>query len=172
MRAHSANLLGGWFALGEPNTLFINFINRIDIIQQMRKIFLISIIALLLFVACKTEAPSVNVPNTIEPNNQVREFKVLIEHTRYQPDKYVVRKGDTVRFLATSKVGQGGHNHGITIDEYNINEAVTTENLTSPKVIEFVADKVGIFRVYCKTCWDGPFGKNHPNIASTLEVQP
>ena len=101
----------------------------------------------------------------------VKEFHVTIGHTFYSPASFVVHKGDTVRFLAVAAPGTGSHNHGITIDEYGINQAVTREDASNLVVIEFVADKQGTFTVYCKPCWDGPYGRSHPDIRATLVVQ-
>lgn len=109
------------------------------------------------------------------PATGVKEFAMIISHTSYSPDKFTVNKGDTVRFLANAAKGTGAqsgfdHNHGITIDEFDVNQAVPTEVGNPPVVIQFVADKAGEFRIYCKTCLDGPFGANHPAIQATLVV--
>ena len=101
----------------------------------------------------------------------VKEFRVAIGHTSFNPASFTVQQGDTVRFLAVAAPGTGSHNHGITIDEYGINQAVTREDARNPVVIEFVADKQGTFTVYCKPCWDGPYGRSHPDIRATLVVQ-
>lgn len=106
----------------------------------------------------------------------LKEFRVTIGHTFYSPNTLEVNKGDAVRFLANSAKGTGvesgfSHNHGITIDEYEINQAVAIEDTSNPVVIQFVADKAGTFKIYCKTCLDGPFGTNHPAIQATLAVK-
>ena len=112
----------------------------------------------------------------LDPNEdpQVREFDLLIFHTRYQPNSFTVNKGDTVRIFAKTVPGtgvEGGfvHNHGVTSDEYRINEAVTSEQ--NVNVIEFLADQAGTFSIRCMTCWDGPFGRGHPDIRAILIVQ-
>ena len=101
----------------------------------------------------------------------VKEFRVEISHFDYKPASFTVNKGDTVRFLAVAAAGTGSHNHGITIDEFGINVAVKTEDPSNPVKIEFVADKTGTFKIWCKTCWDGPFGTSHPPIQATLVVK-
>lgn len=106
---------------------------------------------------------------TQQTTNQVKEFRVIISHTGYNPNVFTVKMGDTIKFLATAAPGTGFHNHGITIDEYGINQAVTSE--TNPITIQFVANKVGTFSIWCKTCWDGPFGRGHPDIRATLVVE-
>lgn len=104
---------------------------------------------------------------TSEP--AVKEFNVTISHTSYSPASFRVNVGDTVRIYAVAAPGTASHNHGITIDEYNVNVAVTSE--TNPAQIVFVADRAGTFDIWCKTCWDGPFGKGHPDIRATLVVK-
>jgi plastocyanin len=97
------------------------------------------------------------------------EFQVTIGHTFYYPNCFEVYMGDTVKFLAIAAPGTANHNHGITIDEFDINEAVVDE--IEPTVIEFVANKKGSFEIYCATCWEGPYGRGHPDIRATLVVK-
>ncbi len=103
-----------------------------------------------------------------QTDSPTKEFNVIIGHTSYNPSTFTVNVGDTIRFLATTARGTSTHNHGITIDEYRINQAVTSENI--PVTIEFAADRAGTFNIWCRTCWDGPFGRGHPNIRGTLVV--
>ncbi len=98
----------------------------------------------------------------------VKEFRVTIGHTSYNPATFEANDGDLVRFIAIAAPGTGSHNHGITIDEFSINEAVTSE--AEPKIIEFHVSK-GTFTVYCRTCWEGPYGRGHPDIKATLVVK-
>lgn len=103
-----------------------------------------------------------------------KQFSVTIGHTFYSPNSFETNVGDRVRFLAVASKGTGvesglNHNHGITIDEYQINAAVVSEN--TPIVVTFLADKPGTFTIYCRTCWDGPFGRGHPDIRATLVVK-
>lgn len=111
------------------------------------------------------------------PSNSgnIKEFKVQAPHAGYTfyfdnrvVAKVSVNKGDKVRFLATSDLLS--HNHGITIDEYGINEAILTEDENNPKIIEFGADKSGMFKIWCKTCLTGTFGP-HPWMEAMLEVK-
>ena len=104
-------------------------------------------------------------------NNNFTEFEVKIAHMSYTPNSFTVKKGDKVKFLAYAATGTAGHMHGITIDEFNINKVVITEDRNNPVIIEFTTDKSGTFNVYCKTCWEGPFGKGHPDIKAVLVVE-
>ena len=106
-----------------------------------------------------------------QDGDNTKEFYVEISHNTYTPKNFAVNKGDKVRFLMIASRGTLNHNHGITIDEYNINQAATTEDPLKADKIEFIADKQGTFKIYCKTCWDGPFGRGHPDIQASLVVQ-
>ena len=115
-------------------------------------------------------------PNSGPASDGVKEFKAVVAHGGYIPAKFTVNKGDTVHILATTATGQEYHKHGFTIDEYGINAAVQSSDLNNPVKIEFVADKVGTFKIYCKTCndadgWKGKTGSTHPDIQATLEVK-
>ncbi len=100
---------------------------------------------------------------------ETKEFKIIIDHSGgYSPNKITVDKGDTVKISAVSN--QPFHEHGITIDAYNINKVVLKGSADSPEVIEFTADKAGTFEIYCKTCETGPLGA-HPWLKGTLEVK-
>ncbi|GEM_PF-3020527 len=102
---------------------------------------------------------------------QTKEFFIEIGHTFYSPNKFTVKKGDTVKFFAFSSTGTSSHNHGITIDEYGIDQAVTNTERNNPTIIKFVADKAGTFKIWCKSCWEGRFGRGHPDITATLIVE-
>ncbi len=113
-----------------------------------------------------------------QKSTEVKEFKVKISHSGYifyineRPVlKPSVNTGDTVRFFVTVQTDEEDHGHGITIDEYKINKAVSTANEKNSVVIEFVANKKGKFRIWCKTCLEGVYGSDHPEIEAVLEVK-
>jgi plastocyanin len=132
---------------------------------------LLPILAIVLVAGCVGQAA--NPGDAQQPPQaegpQLREFSLVIFHTRYEPASFTVNQGDTVRLLARTSSGTESHMHGVTIDEYGINELVISSS--QAKTIEFVADRAGTFTIYCKTCWDGPFGTGHPPIQATLSVQ-
>ncbi len=141
----------------------------------MRSGLIIIILSSILLVSgCVSQT---NIPQ--DQNNAtgpaLKEFTLTISHTSYSPSVLTVNKGDMIRVNAVSVRGTGlesgfSHNHGVAIDEYNID--VSTPSETTPTVINFVADKSGTFTIYCKSCWDGPFGKEHPDIRAMLVVNP
>ena len=145
--------------------------------MKKMKVFPILLILIVIVTGCVGQSNQGNLSgsnNNIDSTPGLKEFNVVISHTSYSPNRFEVNKGDTVRFSALAAPGTGtesglSHNHGMTIDEYNINQAVTSEK--TPTTIEFLADKSGTFSIYCKTCWDGPYGRGHPDIRATLIVE-
>lgn len=118
----------------------------------------------------QTQQPPAQPNETHAP--QTRQFSMVIGHTFYNPSTLTVNKGDTVVIKAVAAPGTVSHLHGITIDDYEINEAVISEDPNNPVVIQFIADKEGAFTIYCKTCWSGSFGQGHPPIKAFLDVKP
>ncbi len=169
--------------------------------KKISKLLFISLLILVLFlISCgKTNVPQIGLnkvipqqsapieipkstapspPPTSQPvtdvktvSQNVKEFNVLVTHTSYTPNTITINKGDKVRLKAVSVSGTLQHHHGITIDEFNVNQLVDTEDANNPIIIEFTADKAGTFNIWCKTCWDGVFGKGHPDIRASLIVE-
>jgi nitrosocyanin len=63
------------------------------------------------------------------------------------PGTIVVHKGDHVKLNLINKIPSDPPNHGFAIDAFNVKEVV---NRGEPKSVEFVADKVGVFPIYCQ----------------------
>lgn len=78
----------------------------------------------------------------------------------YSPDPIVVKKGDSVRILATSK----DVTHGFAIKEYGINAVLHKGKNTE---IKFVADKVGTFVIRCSVFC----GSGHGSMKGRLVVE-
>ncbi len=97
------------------------------------------------------------------------EFDIAITHGGYQPNKFTATEGDLIKFLAITT--EPTHDHGISIDEFGINTLITSTSPSNPDVIEFVASKVGSFKIYCKTCAEGSQG-DHPQLEATLQILP
>ena len=110
-------------------------------------------------------------PGVVQTDEAVKEINLIIGHTFYNPSEITAKKGQKLRINAIAASGTSGHNHGVTIDAFGINEAVTTEDPNNPKVIEFTPDRTGTFTIYCKTCLEGPFADRHPKITGTLIVE-
>jgi nitrosocyanin len=75
------------------------------------------------------------------------------------PGPLVVKKGDRVRLRAINNVKDDPAEHGIAIDEFGVKLVV---NRGKPETAEFVADKAGIFRVWCHL--------HLPHVATQLVV--
>ncbi len=76
------------------------------------------------------------------------------------PSTLVVKKGDTVKIDAISKVPGPGSVHGLDIAEFKIQEVIDEKG----KSVEFKADKVGIFQIGCHL--------HPPHIGGQLVVLP
>ena len=75
------------------------------------------------------------------------------------PGPLVVKKGDRVRIRAINNVKDDPAEHGLAIDEFGVKLVV---NRGKPETVEFVADKAGIFRIYCHL--------HLPHVATQLVV--
>ena len=80
----------------------------------------------------------------------VREFKSINIETKgnkiWVPSTFIVKKGDHVKItLVNTATGI----HAFAIDGYPVNVQVNFAENDNTKVVEFDADKAGIFRVYC-----------------------
>jgi nitrosocyanin len=64
----------------------------------------------------------------------------------WTPGTYVVKKGDNVRFKLFNRVKTDPNVHGFAIDEFNVKVDVYRDK---PETVEFVADRAGIFRIWC-----------------------
>jgi nitrosocyanin len=79
---------------------------------------------------------------------EVTLVNVEFEGTKiWVPGPVVVKKGDTVKITAINNVKSDPPVHGIAIDAYGIQVLV---NVGKPEIIEFKADKAGIFPIFCQ----------------------
>jgi nitrosocyanin len=62
------------------------------------------------------------------------------------PGPVVVKRGDTVTIKAINNVKSDPPVHGLAIEAYSIQALV---NVAKPELIEFKADKAGIFPIIC-----------------------
>ena len=81
---------------------------------------------------------------------EVRSFRldaVEIDGVKFWlPSTLVVKKGDTVKISATSKVPGANSVHGLEIKEFKVLEVVNEKG----KSVEFKADKAGVFTIDCQ----------------------
>ncbi len=62
------------------------------------------------------------------------------------PSTIVVKKGDTVKIEATSKIPGANSVHGFEISDFKVKEIVNEKG----KTVEFKADKSGVFAIGCQ----------------------
>ncbi len=113
------------------------------------KNILIAALALAAAVACITETFAAGAATPAAP---VREFKsVNIEvkgNKIWTPSFFVVKKGDKVKITLINTAPSGVH--AFAIEGIAGTEAsVDNKEGANTKVVEFTADKAGIFRIYC-----------------------
>lgn len=99
----------------------------------------------------------------VEAQQATREFTLV--NIKYEgsniwvPGPLVVKRGDRVRIRAINNVKDDPAEHGLAIDEFGVKVVV---NRGKPETTEFVADKAGIFRVWCHL--------HLPHVATQLVV--
>jgi nitrosocyanin len=80
----------------------------------------------------------------------VREFKTVNIEVKgekiWTPSFFAVKKGDKVKITL---VNLASGVHAFAIDGYPVNVQVNNAEKDRTKVVEFTADKPGIFRIYC-----------------------
>ena len=81
-------------------------------------------------------------------NVQITMVGVEYEGTKlWVPGTIVAHKGDRVKVNLINKIPSDPAQHGFAIDAFKVSEIV---NRGETKSTEFVADKAGIFPVYCQ----------------------
>ena len=82
-----------------------------------------------------------------QPTAEVALVNIEFEGTKvWVPGPLVVKKGQTVKLKAINNVKSDPPVHGLAIDAYGIQALV---NVGKPEIIEFKADKAGIFPIIC-----------------------
>jgi nitrosocyanin len=82
-----------------------------------------------------------------QSTTEVTLVNIEFEGTKiWVPGPTVVKKGDTVRIKAINNVQSEPPVHGLAIEAYGIHALV---NMGKPEIIEFKADKAGIFPIIC-----------------------
>jgi len=82
-----------------------------------------------------------------QSTTEVTIVNIEFEGTKiWVPGPVVVKKGDIVRIKAINNVKSDPPVHGIAIEAYGIQALV---NVGKPEIIEFKADKAGIFPISC-----------------------
>lgn len=100
---------------------------------------------------------------TVDAQQATRELTLV--NIKYEgsniwvPGPLVVKKGDRVRLRGINNVKDDPAEHGLAIDEFGVKIVV---NRGKPETTEFVADKAGIFRIWCHL--------HLPHVATQLVV--
>jgi len=98
--------------------------------------------------AAATAAPAGAMTAPAAPS--IREFKILGTDyrgtKRWEPATLICYQGETVRITLINKIPAETPTHGFMIAGYNIKEEIPAN---TEKVIEFLADKPGLFTINC-----------------------
>jgi nitrosocyanin len=82
-----------------------------------------------------------------QSTTEVTLVNIEFEGTKvWVPGPVVVTKGDSVRIKAINNVKSDPPVHGLAIEAFGIHALV---NVGKPEIIEFTADKAGIFPIIC-----------------------
>jgi nitrosocyanin len=92
-------------------------------------------------------AVGVSVPAGAQAERELQAVNINYEGSNvWVPGAYVVKKGEKVRFKLFNRVKADPNVHGFAIDEFNVKVDVYRDK---PETVEFVADKGGLFRIWC-----------------------
>jgi nitrosocyanin len=110
----------------------------------MKNLLLVSLLAALGAAAVRAaDAPAA-------PAGPVREFKSVNFEVKgnkiWSPATFIVKKGDHVKITLINTLSAI---HAFAIEGYDVNVQVNFADKDNTKVVEFNADKPGIFRIYC-----------------------
>lgn len=141
----------------------------------MKKYMFIAIITVIMFLAgcsgSKTDArTAAKVDNSVVSEMPappdfdaiagIKDIDMTAFKFGFEPNRIVVKKGDTVKLHITSTDVK----HGFAIDEYGINEILPPGQVVN---IDFTADKTGTFEFYCAVLC----GAGHGNMRGELVVE-
>lgn len=99
-------------------------------------------------------------PEPVIYESQLREFDITAKNWEFSPATIIVNQGDKVKIKITSV----DVTHSFMLKDFNIN---TKLEPNQTQVIEFVADKFGVFPFRCGV----PCGEGHREMTGTLVVK-
>lgn len=94
-----------------------------------------------------------------EVKDGVRIVKVEASKYKFSPDPIVVKFGEKVRLIVTS----ADVDHGLAISEFKVN---VTVRAGKTETADFVANKKGVFRMYCSVYC----GSGHGKMRGVLKI--
>jgi nitrosocyanin len=92
-------------------------------------------------------ALAVGVPAGADTHRELQAVNVNYEGNNvWVPGTLVVKKGEKVRVKLYNRVKADPNVHGFAIDEFKVKVDVYRDK---PETVEFVAEKAGLFRIWC-----------------------
>jgi len=109
------------------------------------KLRIAAVAAVLLAAAAVHAAES---PKAMGPVREFKSVNIEVKGTKiWTPSVFVVKKGDKVKITLVNLAESGVH--AFAIDGYPVDVQVNNKEGDNSKVVEFTADKAGIYRVFC-----------------------
>lgn len=112
----------------------------------MKRLTLAVFVAALAAAAVRAQAPAA----PAKADAPVREFKsVNIEvkgNKIWTPSVFIVKKGDKVKITL---INAASAVHAFAIEGYGVDVPVNYTDKDNTKVVEFTAEKAGVFRIFC-----------------------
>lgn len=123
----------------------------------MKKImFLVAAVSSVLLVATRTVRSESTEKSPAEHKHEesavaAKEFTIVAieyEGTKvWVPGTLIVKMGDKVKIKLINNIKAEPNSHGFAIDEFGVKTVVTRGK---PETVEFIADKEGLFKIYCQ----------------------
>lgn len=133
-------------------------------IKKYKQLFLLIAVLSVVFIAgCSSGGTTSDATGNVvtsSSSSDVVDVNIKAFRFGFEPKTITVKQGQTVRLTAESI----DIPHGLAISEYGVN--MYLDGLRS-KTVEFVADKVGEFPMYCSV----PCGSGHSTMQGILIVE-
>ena len=126
------------------------FLYITKLVRDMR--WTLVLLGLLLLTGCVSQTP-------IDPNAPLKEFELVVKQFAFEPAVVTVEKGDHVKLYITN----ADVTHGISIPAFHVSTRLDPKKVN---VVEFSADKVGMFEFRCNVFC----GSGHGKMLGAIEV--
>jgi len=133
--------------------------NRLVRGVKMRKLLLVGLLALILFIiGCAGGSAPEDVSGNLEDGVRVIQMRAF--QFGFDPNPVIVNEGDKVKLVVTST----DVTHGISISEFGVKVQLFPGR---PSIMDFTADKSGNYIFYCSV----PCGAGHRSMRGRFIVR-
>lgn len=110
----------------------------------MNRLFAVVLVSALGAAAVRAQAPA---SADAAPTREFKTVNIEVKGEKiWTPSFFVVKKGEKVKITLVNLASAA---HAFAIDGYGVNVSVDNAEKDHVKVVEFTADKAGLFRIYC-----------------------